>query len=284
MSANPSRSPAQEWTAPPQGSRSFRIEPGGYVACLGTGESNTGMVFNIGQEAILANASPWGWFLEADLPDRAVKAGQQLKASVLVVLDALDQADRSPERVERVRGYFGLAGNGGCGVTIRRGKCLSQRGVLRLAPEGGVVELEVPNPGWKLELPVGLRFEGFNPNWSLVEVEHEGYRPKFYQRPATVCRSLGLDDQGIGFLSLYPDQAPRTHVTVGHPVQCADQKLVIEVAVLSDAPPQYHVAVNNPTDQPIHTVLTRTMALPGFDFPETVVDVPAGGYHVVREK
>jgi hypothetical protein len=53
---------------------------------------------------------------------------------------------------------------------------------------------------------------------------------------------------------------------------------------LNVQPFEYHIAVNNPTDQPIRTSLKKCMDLPGFDFPDTPVEVAAGGYVVVREK
>jgi hypothetical protein len=53
---------------------------------------------------------------------------------------------------------------------------------------------------------------------------------------------------------------------------------------LSIKPLSYRVAVNNPTDQPLKTTLKKTMDLPGFDFPDTPVEVPAGGYVVAKEK
>ncbi|MBU4366519.1 MAG: hypothetical protein L6437_06895 [Kiritimatiellae bacterium] len=42
-----------------------------------------------------------------------------------------------------------------------------------------------------------------------------------------------------------------------------------------------HVAVNNPTDKPIKTTLNKCMDLTGFEFPDTEVEVPPGGYQVV---
>jgi hypothetical protein len=254
------------------------------MAVLGSGESNNGMVFNVGRQTLVANASPWGWFLEADLHDQPVKAGQQITSSIMVVLDALDQQDRTPERVEKVRHYFGLADGNGCGVTVRHGRLISTQGILTLAGDGGVVVLELPKPDWNVALPLGLRFVGFNPNWTIGQLHRQGYLPAFYRRPGVVYRSLGLDDEGVAFLALYPDRASCTQVSVGHPVQCADRDLVIEVAMLSDSPPQYHVAVNNPTDRPIRTVLKRAMDLPGFAFPDTPVDVPPGACLDIREK
>jgi len=66
----------------------------------------------------------------------------------------------------------------------------------------------------------------------------------------------------------------------GAPVLCDNPALIIEFTKLSDKP-EYRVAVNNPTDQPIRTVLRQGIALPGFKFPDTPVEVPAGAYLVV---
>lgn len=75
-----------------------------------------------------------------------------------------------------------------------------------------------------------------------------------------------------------------THNIIGHPVQCDNPKLMIEFTQLSTKPFEYHVAVNNPTDAPIKTTLKKRMDLPGFEFANTPVEVPAGGYTVVKEK
>jgi len=69
-----------------------------------------------------------------------------------------------------------------------------------------------------------------------------------------------------------------------HPIQCDNPQLVTEFAQLNAKPAEYHVAVNNPTDAPIKTVLKKCMDLPGFEFADTAVDVPPGGYQVIRAK
>ena len=63
-----------------------------------------------------------------------------------------------------------------------------------------------------------------------------------------------------------------------------DPEWIIEFAQLSAQPPQYRVAVNNPTDAPLKTTLRKCIDLPGFDFPDRPLEVPAGGYLVVRER
>jgi hypothetical protein len=85
-------------------------------------------------------------------------------------------------------------------------------------------------------------------------------------------------------LAVYPENVPVSRSVVGHPVQCDNPNLIIEVAQLNSQPKEYHVAVNNPTDAPIQTVLYKCMDLPGFEFADTPIEVPAGGYLVVKEK
>ncbi|HEY3418697.1 MAG TPA: hypothetical protein VGM23_17620 [Armatimonadota bacterium] len=266
------------------GAAPVELLPGGYVSVVGTGDSNMGTVFNIGKEPLQLVPYVYGWFLQAKMKDQPVTAGQKTTSRVMFVLDALNQTDKTPERLEKLREYYGLTGKNGSGAIIKRGKVQAQFGTLDLTPENGVVDLEVPNPGWKLDLPLGVRFFGFNPNWTVGVLQSAGYLPSFYQRPPVVYRNLGLDDERVAFLSLYPDQAAKTHVIVGHPIQCAARDLIIEVTMLNDNPASYHVAVNNPTDKSIRTVLKKCMDLPGFNFPNTPIEVPAGGYVVVREK
>jgi hypothetical protein len=193
-------------------------------------------------------------------------------------------SERNLLRLEALRKYYGLAGEGGSGIVVRRGKLLSHKGLVDLAPDGGVVEFEVPNPGWRLNLPLGVRLIGFNPNWAVGQLQLAGYSPGFYTDGRNVYRNLGLDDRDIAYLAVYPDAAPKAHSIVGHPVQCDQPSLVIEVTQLSVKPFEYRVAVNNPTDSPIRTTLRKAMDLPGFDFPDAPVEVPPGGYVVVKQK
>ena len=265
----------------PPGAAPVPLPPGGYVAVIGTRDSNMGAVFNAGADPLLLVPSPWGWFLQANLINKPVTAGQTVTARTMVVLDALDNPDRTPARLEKLREYFGFTGKNGCGAEIKRGKVIAQFGTLDLTPENGVVDLTVPNPGWKLDLPLGVRFVGFNPNWTVGEIQLSGYLPTFYARPPVVYRNLGLDDEHVAFLSLYPDHAPSTHVLVGHPIQCDAPGLIVEFTMLSDAPAKFHLAVNNPTDQPITTTLRQALPVPGLNFPDQKLTVQPGEYKQV---
>ena len=113
----------------------------------------------------------------------------------------------------------------------------------------------MPAPDFPLQLPLGLRFIGFNPNWALGQLQISGYSMGNYTDGANVYRNLATDDREMAYLAVYPDNVPLSHSIVGHPVQCDNPKLVIEFAQLNAKPIEYRVAVNNPTDAPIKTTL-----------------------------
>jgi hypothetical protein len=215
---------------------------------------------------------------------RTFKAGQSLAWRYLVVMEGLEQSVHNLHRVERLREYYGLDGTHGSQLRVRRGKLLSHFGLVDLGPEGGIAEFEVPAPDFPLRLPLGLRFMGFNPHWAIGQFQLSGYSMGNYTNGSNVYRSLAVDDRGIAYLAVYPDHAPKSHSIVGHPVQCGDSKLIIEFAQLNAKPLEYRLAVNNPTDVPIKTTLKKCMDLPGFEFADTDITVPPGGYLVVREK
>ena len=260
------------------------IDPGGYVAVFPSQQGNTCVVFNVGREPLWA-ALPRGrchWTLP--WANRQLRAGQTFAWRFLVVQDALDQPAHNTHRIERLRQYLGLDGGTGSGIEVKRGKLLSHVGLVDLAPQDGVVEFVVRRPKWLVDVPLGLRFIGFNPNWTVGQFQRVGYSPGFYTRGRNVYRNLATDDRAMVHLAVYPDGSPRTHSIVGHPVQCDAPELVIELAMLSSKPPSYHVAVNNPTDRPIKTTLRKCMDLPGFTFADRAIDVAPGAYVVVRAK
>jgi hypothetical protein len=261
------------------------LEPGGYVALVPSANGNTGVVFNVGREPLKLAPNPQGtgaWqLLLADAPGKQ-PAGKQWDYRLLVLHDALDEPALNLLRVEALRRYLGLTGENGCGLQVKQGRVLSQFGLQDLSAVNGIVAFSVPNPGWKVDVPLGMRFTGFNPNWTVGEVQISGYSPGFYTQGRNVYRNLAADDRGWVHLAVFPDYAPTTQIVVGHPIQCDNKDLIIEFAQLSREPLAFRVAVNNPTDKPIGTTLRQSMAVPGFVMKDTTVEVPAGGYRVVR--
>ena len=260
----------------------FPISRGGYIGTFGVEQGTPSAIFNVGKED-LSYFTPFRQFYIANLPAEG-KAGQKFSWSLFYVWDGFDHDVRNLGRLERIRAYFGLDGKGNSGIVVKQGKLLSHFGLVDLAPAKGIVEFEVPQPDFNLDVPLGLRFIGFNPNWTVGQFQISGYSPGFYSKGANVYRNLGTDDRDMVHLAVYTKGVPKTHCIVGHPVQCNAQDLIIEVTHLNDNPAQWYVAVNNPTDKPIKTVLKRAMDLPGFEFPDTPVAVPAGGYQVIKEK
>ncbi|MBI4027503.1 MAG: hypothetical protein HY360_21130 [Verrucomicrobia bacterium] len=261
----------------------YTIDPGGYLAVFPAGEGLTCAIFNAGKDPFEAHPSGW-WNLQAPIHGERRKAGETFTWRYLVIYDGITQPARNLHRIERLRQYYGLDGKNGSGLVVKRGKLLSQFGLVDLAPENGVVEFEAPPPGFDLQLPLGLRFIGFNPRWTVGQLQIAGYSTGYYTEGKNVYRNLASDDRDIVHLGVYPDFAPAHHSVVGHPVQCDNSNLIIEVTQISAKPPEYHVAVNNPTDAPIKTTLKKCMDLPGFEFPNKEVEVPAGGYAAVKEK
>ena len=269
----------------PLGREAYLLKKGGYVAMLPSSLGLTSVLFNLSEEPMLAQPSKaLGGFSLLNPRNGDFQAGEKVPYRYLVLYDPLDEPVLNTMRIEALRKYLGLTGENGCGLVVKRGRVLSQFGIIDLAPENGVVEFEVPNPGWRVNQPLGFRFLGFNPNWTVGQLQVQGYSPGYYTDGRNVYRQIALDEQDIGYLSVYPDHAPRTHNLIGHPVQCDNRDLIIEVTQVSVKPFRYYVAVNNPTDQAIRTTLKKAMDLPGFEFTDTPVEVPAGGYVVVKEK
>jgi hypothetical protein len=209
------------------------------------------------------------------------QAGEKIPFRYLALYEGLEEPVINTLRIESLRRYFGFTGGNGCGIQVKTGKLLGQAGMIELEAQNGLVDFEIPNPGWRVNQPLGMRIRGLNPHWTVGEWQIDGYSQRIYSDGRNLYRQLGMDDRDLIHLAVYPDQARTTHSVVGHPVQCDRPELIIEVTQLSTKPYAYQVAVNNPTDTVLRATLRKTMELPGFAFADTAVDVPPGGYQVV---
>jgi hypothetical protein len=145
--------------------------------------------------------------------------------------------------------------------------------VYEVQPDNYAVHLAVPRPGVQRQLTLPVMVDGLNRRWSAGLWQLNGFVKGDYGSGANRYRAVGLDLDGRAYIPLYPDLAALTEIEVGHPVvaDAQGQDLFIQVTALSGGTitnPQYQwaVAVNNPTDSPITTVLTQNMALPDFYF------------------
>ncbi|MBI2298733.1 MAG: hypothetical protein HYU66_07255 [Armatimonadetes bacterium] len=271
----------RELGLPGPGAALLPLGRGGYVGTFGVEQGTPSALFNAGETEIAYEPVYRRLFL-ANLP-AAGKAGQTFAWKLFYLWDGFDHDARNLARLERLRSYYGLDGKSGSGIVVRRGRLVSHFGLVDLAPADGVVEFEVPEPDFGLDVPLGLRFLGFNPNWTVGQLQLTGYSPGFYGNGTNVWRNLGTDDRDMAYLAVYTKGVPSSHSIVGHPVVCDTQELVIEVTHLSDKPQRWHIAVNNPADRPLKTVLRKNLDLPGLGFADTPVELPAGAYQVVYE-
>ena len=129
-------------------------------------------------------------------------------------------------------------------------------------------------------LAVRARVCGLNPRWSAGLFEVAGHALGNYTGGKEVYTTLGFDMEGDVHAALYPDMAPETHVVIGHPVTCSRPELIPEVMPCTDSEGgyQWHVAVNNPTDEPVTATFRTGMELPGLDLAPQEHTIPAGGY------
>ncbi len=255
---------------------------GGYVATFGVDYGNPSAIFNVGDGNLEYEPGHMRIFL-ADLPEKA-KAGDKFTWRLFYVWDSFEHDARNLARVEKIKSYFGLDGKTGSGIDVKRGRLVSHLGLVDLAPENGITEFVVPEPAFNFDVPLCMRFIGFNPNWTVGQLQITGYSPGFYSNGNNVYRNLATDDRDMVHLAVYTKGVPKSHSVVGHPVQCDAKDMIIEVTQLNDKPERWHVAVNNPTDKPIKTTLRKCMDLPGFDFPDKEIEVAPGGYQVVLDQ
>lgn len=258
------------------------IEPGGYVALFPSHLGNNSMIFNTGDRPLRLSAGQH-WWLEAQVDD-PVEAGDVIDWEYTVVYDEMDHPDTGVERVEQMRAYLGIDGAYPSGLDVTRGELIEHHGQVTLEAEDGAVALEVEPPDFNFNAPLGLRFVGLNPNWTVGQWQQEGYNTEYYNDSHDVYRNIGLDDRGIGYLAIYPDQAPTTRQVIGHPVVADDPDLVIQFTPLGNAPWRYYIAVHNPTERPIEARISRAMDVPGLTFEQATVQVPPGALRVVFDE
>jgi hypothetical protein len=156
---------------------------------------------------------------------------------------------------------------------------------VELAPDAnGAVELTIPRPPAERGFTLPCRIVGLNPHWSAGLLQRCGYVKGDYGTGENRFRALGTDSAGNAYLPLYPELAERTHVVAGHPVVAGPEgkELFIQVTKVGTNPDRWHVAVNNPTDLPIRTTLSRSIDLAGLTLPEQPVLLEPGAYVVLQ--
>ena len=247
--------------------------------------SNSSLFINAGKPMLLQINPSNGVqiMLYADLKDSRMDTGDTLVYKLFAVNDPLDQSNRGVVRFTDIRRYLARPE----GLKLLRGKQIESNGVFDVEAVNGAVEIHVPRPTEPIGLTIPVRISGLNPNWSAGWLQRKGFSTGFYHDGTNAWCPAGFDLDGRAYAAIFPDTAPETQMVIGHPVVCDQQELFLEAiprpAKKGDSKSYlWHIAVNNPTDQPITTVLKQAIDVPGLDLPETKITVPAGEYVVIQ--
>ncbi len=276
--------PQGEHVAP--GVISWPIDTGDWLAAISPNQANSMLLVNLGvplnvrvrpDQSMLSEAIPAGGI--------EVKTGERRVVEWFTCWWPMDRPIPDTDTLLRQVRYFQQPD----GLDIRRGERLdAPPGVLELAAENHAVELVLPRPGDGLDPNLPFRVRGLNPRWSAILWQKTGYvGAGRYGPPENRFRNLATDFEGRVYFPVYTGQAPRHHLVVGQPViaDAAGRELFINIVCLKDAeegqPPLWHVSVNNPTDAPITTTLTRSMDLPGLDWTEQTTTLQSGEHRIL---
>ncbi|NOX53153.1 MAG: hypothetical protein GXP27_01685 [Planctomycetes bacterium] len=261
-----------------------RVELGQWFGLYSTEVSNSVLMLNVGEPVevgvLIGRKSVLVRIEAADLAGKRVKAGETHHFALLSVSDPVDASQRGPERFRRILECLSQAE----GLEIRRGMPQPGIGWLRIEAEDGVVELLMPQPKRRRDMPLAVQISGLNPRWSAGLFQIKGHSMGYYTDCRDVYTPLGFDHDGNAYLSLFPDQAELTRVVAGHPIVCDRPELFIEAVPRPVAPGKlkWHIAVNNPTDQPIEATFHQAMDLPGLEFARIRRVIPGGAAIVLR--
>lgn len=257
--------------------KKLRIETDGFFAIHGTKPGASTVVFyNTGEIPWTVDFSD-NISLMADVSGRAVKAGEEIKLTMLSVNGQLPDLTGA-WRYKKLADYMGLDGPAGYPMKLTRGKQLPVTvGFCDIQADNGAVAFSMEKPKENFQLVLPVRVMGLNDKWSAV----------CYDKTRKQSRPIGVH-QGIGYARFDPDYNKLTDVAVGHPVVADNPDVVIKVAVLGDKkyPTKkngsyfrggtYSVQINNPTDKDLNVTLTNNMDLPDFPFKTKTMEIKAG--------
>jgi hypothetical protein len=260
--------------AAPRGSRPaphttrWTIETGDWFAAISPNEANATLLVNRGVPLEL-NVDPASVVLREALPKDGlpVKAGDTRTVEWFSCAWPMDKPVPDTDALLRWVRYFQQPD----GFELLRGQ--------RLDAPPGVIELEANLP---------FRVAGFNPRWSAILWQKDGYvGAGRYGKPQNRFRSLATDFDGRVYFPVYAGQAALHHLVAGQPVvaDSAGHELFINVVCLKDAvgatPPLWHVSVNNPTDAPVTAKLAKTMDLPGLAWAGETITLASGEQRIL---
>jgi len=262
-----------------------RVDTGEWFGFYSPESYNNALFVNRGEPVeVRVNFDPSGTFyvwVTADLAGQAVATDEMHHYELFSVNEPLDAESGIP-RFERILGYLAQPE----GMQVLQGARLPGDEFIDVQADAvnHQVELQVPAPTNAIGITIPVRVHGLNQNWSAGMYQIKGHSTGYYTDGEDEYTSLGFDFDSRVYAALFPDQVPLTHVVIGHPIVCDDPGLMLEVIPRADALGNYtwHVAANNPTDNPITATFQQAMTLRGLSFATQQHMIPAGGYLVLQ--
>ena len=260
----------------------FALLPGDWFGFYTADTGNSQFFINRGQalELRVGRRQSGEWVsLWAMAPTPSVHPGQIYPYELFGVSCPLDAAAHNASEFTNALAYLDRPQ----GLNLLRGQRLPSRGMLELQPDNYIARLVLTKPSTPTHLTLPVVVNGLNRRWTAGLWQLAGYVKGDYGVGTNRYRPVGLDFDGRAYVPLFPDLATQTDVMIGHPVvaDARGKDLFIEVTPLSGgttANPDYRwsVTVNNPTDQPIATVLSQTMGLPNLQLDAAEITLAPG--------
>lgn len=264
----------------------YRLGRGDWFAFYSPENANSQLFINRGKalELRIEEQQDGEWLsLWAPRGTRAV-AGKTYEYELFAVGCPLDAAARDAGAFADAVRYLTRPD----GLRIDRGFRRRRTGPIELRARDAAVRLSLPRPEQPTQLTLPVVVNDLNRRWSAGLWQLDGFVKGDYGEGSNRYRAVGIDLDGRAYVPLYPDLAEQTEVEIGHPL-VADSRgkdLFIQVTALSGgttANPEYrwYADVNNPLDEPVTTVLSRNMDLPGLDFQSRQITLQPGEHRVL---
>ena len=219
----------------------------------------------------------------ANVEGQSVQAGDRYVAETAAIGFPLDVVITNAARLQEYVDYLAAPE----GLNLIRGERVTSPGLFEVEPDQYAVELSVPPSSNNLDFPLPVRISGLNTRWSAGLWQKSGYCFGFYGNGIDRYRALGVDMDGYAYVPVHMDYTNNnpsgiSHIVAGHPVvaDSVGTNVFIQVTNLGKAAggseDRWHIAVNNPTDNTVTTVLRRAMAPPGLVFDQDTVVIQPG--------
>jgi hypothetical protein len=249
------------------------LKTGDWIGCVGAEPSNLSIHVNRGAPLRLEfyGSDELATAFFAALDDAKVTKNESLHYEMLSVVDPVDSTRRDLDRMLAIVGY----------LTQNRG---ARNGLVELLAVDGAAALRVKRPKRRVDLPLAVRVDGLNPNWSAGVFLRRGYVLGNYGPGRKRFREVGFDRDGRVYATFFPDRADLTEAVIGHPVVCDREELFIQVTRRDDrrGHASWHVSVNNPTDREIRATFRTAIDIPGLDLSPRTMTVPPGAYLILH--